>query len=133
MRLIADNDRIESVTLSRKQAAAFIGIDEDTLSLWCKIGKIAYTKKNPTKPKSPYLFTRSACIAAINNPIQTVPVSAVDTTEKGDKQCQSSVEEIRGMGTTRRLAAKELRSLLGQRTKSKLRSCTTEERLNYGA
>ncbi|SFN90253.1 hypothetical protein SAMN05421579_13026 [Xenorhabdus japonica] len=26
-----------------------------------------------------------------------------------------------------------LRSLLGQRTKSKLRSCTTEERPNYGA
>ncbi len=133
MRLITDNNEIESITLSRKKAAALIGIDVDTLSLWCQIGKIAYTKKNPTKPNSPYLFTRAACIAAINNPIQTVIVSAVDATEKGDKQCQSSVEEIRGMGTTRRQAAKELRSLLGQRTKSKLRSCTTEERPNYGA
>ncbi len=133
MRLITNNDRIEGITLSRKEAAAFIGIDEDTLSIWCKIGKIAYTKKNPTKPKSPYLFTRTACIAAINNPIQTVPVSAVDATEKGDKQCQSSVEEIRGMGTTRRQAAKELRNLLGLRTKSKLRNCTTEERPSYGA
>ncbi|MBD2816884.1 hypothetical protein ID850_19665, partial [Xenorhabdus sp. Flor] len=53
MKLIANNDGIESVTLSRKEAAEFIGIDEDILSLWCKIGKIAYNKKNPTKPKSP--------------------------------------------------------------------------------
>jgi hypothetical protein len=132
MRLIANNKNKKKASLTRKQAADLIGIDVDTLSNWCAIGKIAYTKKNPAKPRSPYLFTTAACLAAINNSIQTVPVSTVDVAEKGDKKCQSSVEEIHGMGTTRHQAAKELRNRLGQRTKNKLRSCTTEERPNYG-
>lgn len=71
---------MEKFSLNRHEAAAFIGIDKDTLTQWCRSGRIAYTKKNPTKPNSPYMFTRTACIAALNNPIQTVPVSAVGAT-----------------------------------------------------
>ncbi|QCJ71955.1 hypothetical protein C9446_05365 [Providencia heimbachae] len=54
------------ITISRKEAAEIIGISENTLSQWCKQGMIAFTKKNPLKRNSPYLFTRAACIAAAN-------------------------------------------------------------------
>ncbi|PHM65937.1 hypothetical protein Xekj_03880 [Xenorhabdus sp. KJ12.1] len=133
MRLVANHKNKKKASLTRKQAADFIGINVDTLSHWCAIGKIAYNKKDPARPRSPYLFTYAACIAALNNSIQTVPVSTVDVAEKGDKKCQSSVEEIHGTGTTRHQAAKELRNRLEQRTRGKLRNCTIEERPNYGA
>ncbi|OON34765.1 DNA-binding protein [Izhakiella australiensis] len=122
---------MERFSLSRQQAADFIGIDTDTLSQWCRSGRIVYTRKNPEKPKSPFLFTRQACIAALNNPLHTVAVSAGDAHEK-EKTCHYSVEGMSGTAATQRRSAKGLKSLLGQRTESKLRSCTTGEKLSYG-
>ncbi len=42
---------MEGMTMPRKEAAAYIGISEDTLSRWCKLGLIAYTRKDPSKKK----------------------------------------------------------------------------------
>lgn len=122
---------VTGITISRKEAAEIIGITENTLSQWCKQGMIAFTKKNPLKKNSPYLFTRSACIAAANKSIHTIPVNTGETGER--KPCQYSKEEKSGTGTTRRQAASASRSLLAQRTRSKHRSYTTNESLNCGA
>ena len=64
---------MSGMTISRKDAAQLIGITENTLSQWCRAGMIAYTRKNPMKKNSPYLFTRAACIAAANKSIHTMP------------------------------------------------------------
>lgn len=90
-----------------------------------------FTKKNPLKKNSPYLFTRAACIAAANKSIHTIPVNTGETGER--KPCQYSKEEKSGTETTRRQAASVSRSLLAQRTRSKHRSYTTNESLNCGA
>ncbi|MDU4940347.1 MAG: helix-turn-helix domain-containing protein [Mixta calida] len=102
---------MEAYALTLDEACAFLGISRSTASNWIRSGRLTATRKDPSKPKSPYLVTRQACIAALNNPMHTVAVSA---------------------GVTRRRAASELRNLLAQRTESKHRSCTTAGRLNCG-
>lgn len=40
---------MQRITLTRCEAAEFIGIDVDTLTEWCRAGRIAYIRKNPSK------------------------------------------------------------------------------------
>ncbi|ASO56886.1 DNA-binding protein [Salmonella enterica] len=122
---------MESHSLTLDEACAFLKISRPTATNWIRTGRLQATRKDPTKPKSPYLTTRQACIAALNSPLHTVDVSAGDAFKEGNK-CQSSVEVKYGTPRTRSRAGSELRNLLGQRTSGKLRSCTTKERLNYG-
>ncbi|HEJ9030280.1 TPA: helix-turn-helix domain-containing protein [Serratia marcescens] len=121
---------MDKYSLSRSEACNFLGISAPTLTSWIRSGRLQATRKDPSKTKSPYLITRQACIAALNNPIHTVPVSADSETE--ELKCQSSAEVKSGTRVTRNQAASALRKALGQRTRSKLRSCTTNERQNSG-
>jgi len=121
---------MNKTTLTRQEAAKIIGISEDTLTNWCKLGIIRYQRKNPYKKKSPYLFTKEACIEAIKNSINTLAESEIDVIRS--KKCQSLNVVKFGTETTRRQAGKELRNRLAQKTNAKLRSCMTNEKLNCG-
>nr|WP_240116225.1 helix-turn-helix domain-containing protein [Erwinia endophytica] len=114
---------MEKYSLSREEAAQFMGIDRDTLTQWCRSGRIIFTKKNPLKPNSPYLFTRTACIAALKNPLQTVGVSAANAHE--ESTCHFSAEMIPGTPVSSSRTANVLSDLLGRRTKGRLRNSTT--------
>ncbi|HHG8604413.1 helix-turn-helix domain-containing protein [Morganella sp. B601] len=114
---------MDKVTMTRDEAAKFIGVSPDTLTSWCRAGRISYQRKDPFKKKSPYLFTESACLAALSNPINTIAESEIDV--KGDHKCQSSNVVTLGIATSRHLAARELKSRLVRPTGSKPRSCTT--------
>lgn len=122
---------MEAYSLTLDEACTFLGISRPTASNWIRTGRLTATRKDPSKNKSPYLVTRQACIAALNNPLHTVAVSAGDAQDK-ERACHYSAEGMSGTAATQRRAAKGLRSLLGQRTESKLRSCTTKEKLSCG-
>lgn len=121
---------MDKYSLTKDEACAFLGVSAPTLTAWIRSGRLSATRKDPTKPKSPYLITRNACIAALNIPIHTVPVSAADTTE--ETPCLSSVEAKPGTRVTRNRAASVLRKALAQRTSAKHRSCTTSEKQSFG-
>ncbi|WP_340163001.1 helix-turn-helix domain-containing protein [Citrobacter cronae] len=55
---------MEKLTLTRKEAAAILGISTATVTQWVLEGRLkAYRVSN--RPKSPYLFTREDCQAAL--------------------------------------------------------------------
>ncbi|MBN1085579.1 helix-turn-helix domain-containing protein [Erwinia sp. V90_4] len=114
---------MSAYSLTLDEACAFLGISRPTASNWIRSGRLTATRKDPRKPKSPYLVTRQACIAALNNPLHTVAVSASD--EHEDKPCQSFAEVKSGTPASHRRAVKELSSLLARPTSSKRRSSTT--------
>ncbi len=80
---------MESYVLSMDEAYAFLIIFCSTAQQWIRTGRLTSTRKGLFKPKSPCLLTRQACIAALNNPMHTVAVSAVDIHEK-KSPCRSS-------------------------------------------
>ena len=114
---------MEEVIFTRDEAADFLRVSEGTVAEWIKSGRLAATRKNPAKKKSPYLICLTDCIAALKNPIHNQPVNAVDVQE--DKACQSSNVPVRGTATSLRLVGAELDGLLAQRTKGKHRSSMT--------
>lgn len=116
---------METYALSMDEACAFLGISRPTCQQWIKTGRLMATRKDPSKPKSPYLLTRQACIAAINNPMHTVAVSAADTHEE-KKSCRSSAEVKFGTPVSQQRAAKELSNLLARPTSNRRRSSTTK-------
>lgn len=55
---------MEKLTLTRKEAAEILGISAGTVTQWVLEGRLkAYRVSN--SPKSPYLFTREDCLAAL--------------------------------------------------------------------
>lgn len=121
---------MDRYSLTKAEAAQFIGVSLPTLTSWVNSGRIHATRKDPSKPKSPYIFTRQACIAALNNPVQTVPVSEGDMQK--EKVCRSSAEVKSGTRASRYQATKDLKNLLEQRTRGKHRNSTTDESQSYG-
>nr|WP_071823755.1 helix-turn-helix domain-containing protein [Photorhabdus asymbiotica] len=105
------------------EACDFIGISPPTLRNWIRTGRLVAARKDPSKHQSPYLITRQNCIAALNNPINTIKVSAVDAKE--GNTCQYSVETRPGTPTSRSRAARELSNLLARRISGKQRNCMT--------
>ena len=69
---------MEEEVFTRDEAAAFLKVDKGTIAQWIKSGRLAATRKNPHKKKSPYLICKTDCIAAVKNPIHNQPVNAVD-------------------------------------------------------
>ncbi|HAT6800601.1 TPA: helix-turn-helix domain-containing protein [Citrobacter freundii] len=122
---------MEQFSLTLDEACALLGISRPTATNWIRSGRLQATRKDPSKPKSPYLTTRQACIAALRSPLHTVVVSAGDGMQE-KKQCHSSAEAKYGTPRTRSRAGSELRNLLAQRTNGKRRSCTTSEKPNSG-
>ena len=58
---------MESYSLTLDEACQFLKISRPTATNWIRTGRLQATRKDPTKPKSPYLTTRQACIA-VNRP-----------------------------------------------------------------
>ncbi|WP_461381193.1 excisionase family DNA-binding protein [Citrobacter portucalensis] len=55
---------MEKLTMTRKEAAELLGISTATVTKWVLDGRLkAYRVSN--RPKSPYLFTREDCQAAL--------------------------------------------------------------------
>ncbi|ENM7000790.1 recombinase family protein [Escherichia coli] len=119
------------IKVTLDEACQFLKISRPTATNWIRTGRLQATRKDPTKPKSPYLTTRQACIAALQSPLHTVQVSAGDGITE-ERKCHSSAEMKYGMPRIRSRAGNELRNLLAQRTSGKLRSCTTSEKQNSG-
>lgn len=38
---------MDKVTMTRDEAAKFIGVSPDTLTSWCRAGRISYQRKDP--------------------------------------------------------------------------------------
>ncbi|WP_414162844.1 helix-turn-helix domain-containing protein [Superficieibacter sp. BNK-5] len=115
---------MEPYSLTLKQACEMLGISRPTVTNWIKTGRLKATRKDPNKPKSPYLTTRQACIAAINSPLHTVSVSAGNGITE-ELKCHSSAEVKPGTPVSHCRTAKDLSSLLAQRTKGKPRNSMT--------
>ncbi|WP_434801586.1 helix-turn-helix domain-containing protein [Serratia symbiotica] len=73
---------MEAYPFTLSEACTFLGISKPTASSWIRSGRLVATRKDPYKSKSPYLTTPQACLAALNNPMHTVAVSAVDAHEE---------------------------------------------------
>ncbi|EBJ5099386.1 DNA-binding protein [Salmonella enterica] len=122
---------MESHSLTLDEACAFFKISRPTATNWIRTGRLQATRKDPTKPKSPYLTTRQACIAALQSPLHTVKVSAGDDI-KEERKCPSSAEVKYGTRPTRHRAGSELRKALGLPTSGSLLSYMTSAKLNCG-
>lgn len=97
---------MEKLTLTRKEAAELLGIYTATVTQWVLEGRLrAYRIHN--KPKSPYLFTREDCLAAL----QAVPVDPVRLREREEKREKEEYFSLR-----QKDAIKELDALLKIRT-----------------
>ncbi|WKE11797.1 helix-turn-helix domain-containing protein (plasmid) [Enterobacter asburiae] len=94
---------MEQFSLTLDEACALLGISRPTATNWIRSGRLQATRKDPSKPKSPYLTTRQACIAALRSPLHTVVVSAGDA-HKEDRKCPSSAEVKYGTPRTRFLS-----------------------------
>ncbi|EGT5186212.1 DNA-binding protein [Cronobacter sakazakii] len=122
---------MEQYSLTLDEACAMLGISRPTATNWIKSGRLQATRKDPSKPKSPYLTTRQACIAALKSPLHTVAVSAGDGIRE-ELICHSSAEVKPGTHRTRSRAGSELRNLLAQRTNGKRKNCMTAGNQNSG-
>lgn len=97
---------MEKLTLTRKEAAGLLGISTGTVTRWVLEGRLrAYRINN--KPKSPYLFTREDCLAAL----QAVPVEPIRLREREEKREKEEYFSLR-----QKDAVKELDALLKIRT-----------------
>ncbi|WP_259281576.1 DNA-binding protein [Atlantibacter hermannii] len=114
---------MDSYSISFLEACGICGVSEPTLRKWIRSGRLVASRKSD-KPRSQYILTRQACIAAVNNPLHTVIVSAVDGM-KEESLCQFSAEVRPGTPVSHCRTAKDLNSLLGQRTKGRQRNFMT--------
>lgn len=100
---------MEKITLTRKEAAELLGISMGTVTQWVLEGRLkAYRVSD--KPKSPYLFTREDCLAAI---------SAVQVQPRAERYSSppESLSEL--IILKNRRLEKELNDLLKTRTKGR--------------
>lgn len=80
---------MEKLTLTRKEAAAILGISTATVTQWVLEGRLkAYRVSD--RPKSPYLFTKEDCQAAL----LAVEVEPIKLKEK-ERKAEAEVEFTR--------------------------------------
>jgi excisionase family DNA binding protein len=97
---------MEKLTLTRKEAATILGISTSTVTQWVLEGRLkAYRVSD--RPKSPYLFTREDCLAAL----QAIPVEPARLREGMVKR-----EKKESFFLRQKDASKELDALLKIRT-----------------
>lgn len=100
---------MEKLTLTRKEAAEILGISIGTVTQWVLEGRLkAYRVSD--RPKSPYLFTREDCQAAL----QAVPVKPVRLKDRVVKR-----EKEESFSRRQKEVIKELDEMLKIRTKRK--------------
>lgn len=100
---------MEKLTLTRKQAAELLGISTGTVTQWVLEGRLKAYRVS-SSPKSPFLFTREDCLAAL----QALPAEPVRLKVREEKR---EIEESFSLRQT--AASKELHELLKIRTKGK--------------
>ncbi|WP_072189260.1 MULTISPECIES: helix-turn-helix domain-containing protein [Yersinia] len=115
---------MDKYSLTFDEACEFLGISRATAKKWISSGRLAATRKDPSKRQSPYLLTRKACIAALSDPVHTVSVIGGGSAK--DISCQSSAGVPFGMPISRLRTENELSNLLAQRTSAKRRSYTID-------
>lgn len=80
---------MEKLTLTRKEAAELLGLSTATVTQWVLEGRLkAYRVSD--RPKSPYLFTREDCQAAL----LAVEVEPIKLKEK-ERKAEAEVEFTR--------------------------------------
>ncbi|MGL0763749.1 excisionase family DNA-binding protein [Citrobacter freundii] len=80
---------MEKLTLTRKEAAELLGLSTATVTQWVLEGRLkAYRVSD--RPKSPYLFTREDCQAAL----LAVEVELIKLKEK-ERKAEAEVEFTR--------------------------------------
>ena len=100
---------MEKLTLTRKQAAELLGISTGTVTQWVLEGRLKAYRVS-SSPKSPFLFTREDCLAAL----QALPAEPVRLKVREEKR---EIEESFSLRQT--AASKKLHELLKIRTKGK--------------
>ncbi|STB14603.1 DNA binding domain, excisionase family [Citrobacter freundii] len=101
---------VEKLTLTRKEAAAILGISTATVTQWVLNGRLkAYRVNN--RPKSPYLFTREDCL----NALQAVPAVTVELKRLNEREGMKTESLLRRQKET----SNELDELLKIRTRGK--------------
>ncbi|AWC81884.1 TPA: helix-turn-helix domain-containing protein [Serratia marcescens] len=98
----------QSLTLN--EACELLGVSRVTARKWIEAGRLKATRKDPDKPKSPYLITPEALRDALVNPCYQVQPLSNSSEEIGS--------ENKGEVTMRaRDSAKKLKQILAVRTK----------------
>nr|WP_274538996.1 helix-turn-helix domain-containing protein [Escherichia coli] len=59
----ARGEIMEPYSLTLDEACQFLKISRPTATNWIRTGRLQATRKDPTKPKSPYLTTRQSGMA----------------------------------------------------------------------
>lgn len=75
---------MDKITLTRAEAAKLLGISTVTVSEWVRTGRLkAYRVSD--KPKSPYLFTKDDCLAALTSVTSQVRQDTHTETRSGSE------------------------------------------------
>lgn len=100
---------MEKLTLTRKEAAELLGISTATVTQWVHEGRLkAYRVSD--RPKSPYLFTREDCQAAI---------SAVQVQSRAASHLSPTISTYEPEALKHERLDMELNELLKKRTKGR--------------
>lgn len=100
---------MERLTLTRKEAAELLGISTATVTQWVLEGRLkAYRVSN--RPRSPYLFTREDCQAAI---------SVVQVQSRAECQLTPSISAHEPLALKHDRLERKLNELLKIRTKGR--------------
>jgi|GEM_PF-2849747 len=114
----------DEVVFTLPQAADFLKMGKRKTRDWIKSGRL-YAEKTSEKNNGHYRILKSACIDAVKNKSNNSTANADSHTERGKTEWQSGKEAPHGIVTSKHQTDKELGKVLALRTKSKLRSCTT--------
>lgn len=100
---------LDKLTLTRKEAAELLGISIATITQWVQEGRLkAYRVSD--RPKSPYLFTREDCQAAI---------SAVQVQSRAERHLSPTASTYGPTALKHEKLDRELKELLKTRTKGR--------------
>ena len=111
---------MERYGITFNEACTLLGISRPTLKKWIDNGRIAATRKDPTRLKSPYIFTKESCLAALHDPNYKVIQSAQSqTSEPAVVAAHARLEETYVSNVRLKKPIDQLRFLLTQRTKNK--------------
>ncbi|HFJ4332819.1 TPA: helix-turn-helix domain-containing protein [Serratia liquefaciens] len=105
---------MEKQSLTLNEACELLGVSRETARKWIEIGRLKATRKDTTKPKSPYLITPDACREALTNPAYGVPTLAAKQVS-----LQSNATHHLTQLPSREGAAEVLRKMLAHRTKGR--------------
>lgn len=105
---------MEKQSLTLNEACELLGVSRETARKWIEIGRLKATRKDTTKPKSPYLITPDACREALTHPAYSVPILVAKQTSQYSDAGHDLTQR-----SSREDAAEVLRKMLAHRTKGR--------------